>query len=180
MNEIYHHGIVGMHWGIRRYQNSDGSLTNAGRKRYLDETGEVSYKGIKKYQKDVVKSEKLDPKWAKKNYETIYNKTYKKSKKEMEEYLDSDLNKRKSMKNESGSYSMSYINEYNKKLADIMTKNSSDLSSPSGKVVTFIAKRGDIGVHMALADPNYDLNQVKNGIYGSGRVAYKKKVVDKV
>lgn len=33
-NELYHHGIKGMRWGIRRYQNEDGSLTNAGRKRY--------------------------------------------------------------------------------------------------------------------------------------------------
>lgn len=36
-NELYHHGIKGQRWGIRRYQNSDGSLTNAGRKRYLDD-----------------------------------------------------------------------------------------------------------------------------------------------
>ena len=32
--ELYHHGILGMHWGIRRFQNKDGSLTAAGRKRY--------------------------------------------------------------------------------------------------------------------------------------------------
>ena len=32
--ELYHHGILGMHWGIRRYQNKDGSLTSAGKKRY--------------------------------------------------------------------------------------------------------------------------------------------------
>lgn len=31
---IAHHGILGMKWGIRRYQNEDGSLTNAGEKRY--------------------------------------------------------------------------------------------------------------------------------------------------
>ena len=33
-NELYHFGVKGMRWGIRRYQKSDGSLTNAGRKRY--------------------------------------------------------------------------------------------------------------------------------------------------
>ena len=32
--ELYHSGIKGMKWGIRRYQNADGSLTPAGRKRY--------------------------------------------------------------------------------------------------------------------------------------------------
>lgn len=33
-NELCHHGIKGQRWGIRRFQNEDGSLTSAGRKRY--------------------------------------------------------------------------------------------------------------------------------------------------
>lgn len=32
--ELYHHGIKDQRWGIRRYQNYDGSLTEEGRKRY--------------------------------------------------------------------------------------------------------------------------------------------------
>ena len=34
INELYHYGVKGQKWGVRRYQNKDGSLTNAGKKRY--------------------------------------------------------------------------------------------------------------------------------------------------
>lgn len=33
---LYHHGIKGQRWGVRRYQNSDGTWTDAGKKRYGD------------------------------------------------------------------------------------------------------------------------------------------------
>lgn len=36
-NYIEHHGILGQKWGVRRFQNPDGSLTEAGKKRYLSE-----------------------------------------------------------------------------------------------------------------------------------------------
>lgn len=39
-NELYHFGIKGQKWGVRRYQNEDGSLTSEGRKRY-GEVGEL-------------------------------------------------------------------------------------------------------------------------------------------
>ena len=37
MNELYHHGIKGQKWGIRRFQNLDGTRTAAGKKRYSDD-----------------------------------------------------------------------------------------------------------------------------------------------
>lgn len=47
MSEIWHHGILGMKWGVRRFQNKDGSLTAEGRKRYLNEDGSLTKKGEK-------------------------------------------------------------------------------------------------------------------------------------
>lgn len=42
-NELYHHGVKGMKWGVRRYMNSDGSLTAAGRKRYARDAREKEF-----------------------------------------------------------------------------------------------------------------------------------------
>ena len=81
--------------------------------------------------------------------------------------------------NKSGKLSSATINAYNNKMASLMSQSVSSLRSPSGKTVQFVAKRGEVGVMMALADEGYNMSQLKNGVWASGRVAYKKTVLDK-
>lgn len=55
-DELYHHGVKGQKWGVRRYQNEDGSLTPAGKVRYYKTIGLI--KNVN-YQNDVAKADIL-------------------------------------------------------------------------------------------------------------------------
>jgi len=147
---IAHHGIKGQKWGIRRYQNEDGSLTPAGVRRY----------------------QRLDERWVNKKSDKIYKKAIKESKPEMREFV------KELQKNHPTAGKRTMYNMYNKKLAEVMRTKTKDIESPSGKVIEWVAKRGTIGVHMALADRGYDINNLKNGVWADGRIAYRENKVD--
>ncbi len=135
--------------------------------------------GVRRTPAQLGRLTKKDNKWIKKNAAKITEKARKKSSKELIKYAN-ELMKDPNAVNKSGKLSAATINSYNKKMASLMNERVSNIRSPSGKVVRFVAKRGEIGVFMALADQGYNMNQLKNGIYESGKVAYRKTVVDKV
>lgn len=58
-DELYHHGIEGQRWGIRRFQNKDGSLKPAGKKRYDKEVAKLKAEK-KKLRNEISVQKKVD------------------------------------------------------------------------------------------------------------------------
>ena len=90
MDELKHHGILGMKWGIRRYQNKDGSLTSGGKKRYNVDIESA---------KNQVEKSKKRYKEAKNIYDTTLDLTGKNYKK-LSKYEGAYLWSKEKLKNE--------------------------------------------------------------------------------
>ena len=143
-HEIYHYGVLGMKWGVRRSRQQLGNLS------------------------------RKDARWVRKNTDKITKKATKQSSKELSKYANELLRESDAI-TKSGKLSSKTITAYNRKMVELMNQRVSGITAPSGKVVQFVAKRGEVGVHMALADAGYDMSQLRNGVYSSGKIAYRNK-----
>ena len=139
--ELYHYGTKGMRWGIRRYQNADGSLTEAGQKRLNKYKDEELNKIVDKYkvEKLIKQRDELERKALTKGGLFIDNRLakaqYRAIKASGMEYLESQK-----------VYSMSY--------EDMMSERSA-LRKARGK--TFIAGLGRKAVGLIIRESPGDI-----------------------
>lgn len=96
---ISHHGILGQKWGIRRYQNADGTLTPEGKARYGEREAIINPTMSKKSQRlnEKIKNAKTDE--TKSKYEKALNKSRAKDQaKELKRQIKFDKNAEKGNK----------------------------------------------------------------------------------
>ena len=116
-NELYHWGVKGMKWGVRRYQSKDGSLTAAGKKRYARDAHEKGFK--------------------KQDDSGVYYKTNKKNKREdldvdAKRYVKEDMERTKRL-TDASSHAANELKKANEKAIKESPRKQMDLSEMSDK-----------------------------------------------
>lgn len=189
---LSHDGVKGMEHGVQRWQNSDKSLTPAGVIHYrllrqardairtANKIGRQKREAkalIREAERAFKKAEKADNRWVKKNSKSIERKAERETRREVNDYAR-QLSKTMKSKRKDGKDAAAYVNLVNRKMAELMTQKVSDLRTPSGRSVMFVANRGSRGVSLAIYTSGYDTSKLRNGVRADGKIAYRKESVN--
>lgn len=146
MNDILvHHGILGQKWGVRRFQNEDGSLTEAGKKRYA--------KDISKLRKLDEKKEKILRKLPEKKYyaKAVINPGRNPNPKYVDTNKKADLNYQNAQLE-----ARYFFNKMQKRFKNVLVK---DISEKDIKLIKKYLKNDDYMSHVWNMDLGFDPSQ---------------------
>lgn len=156
LDYLQHHGIKGMKWGVRRYQNEDGTLTEEGRRRYLNSDGSIKDR----------KSERILAKDFKKRMRNAPENNREKVGEKLNAKLtqnDTDYMKYSRMSTESANKLLAleekYANKYGPEYYDLLSASESDKFNGLWKDVDEYSRKAEKSakkITQSILDEYYD------------------------